>query len=1122
MDLNSSTPEVSDRLLFDGTARGQDYYGWFAVPDLAVTKQCTNARAAGRQTPDACDQLAIVLGYIKYPSQAYDNLLRIQEISNWRLQAAQDNKYTTSKLTADELAFVLGLSVNVPGKSDSIEKVFETEFGPIAAAAQAKPGWYDAGAAAEADDDGAVAAVAAEADAGQHVVIEVRAASRVLLSKGRKFDPHSYVYRFIMRLYSLKYGQATEDQEAEFNTFQQGALTEEAFASELKRRAAALIHRTDLTERSLLLRFVNGLTDRALAAELLQVLQNATEAVTMDSILLRVAQYKSTLKELTTVRVQAEAAKALQQQRTGFDRALLFKPASNSHTDSSSSSSNAAPKKQFLQAARACVSAGQYPPDHDLAPCMLKGHTSHFNYECRSALHPRNQQGSAAGSSQQPAGAAYMDRYSSFSALPAGAAGMQADFSKGMGAKSQGWRRDGAQPSGGYKPRFGDAGSNSGSGQRCELCHMRNHTVERCFYAHPDRAPPGWKPSKEVRAEAYLHYSQKQTAAQPAGAAAGAGGNRVRWADQNPEQQQQQQGAAGCVLADEVPWYMGGGAVMDSSSIAGGATRKQPHGFWSSDPGPRPSHAADKPVISTNQANTRLTAVPHGVHVQIDLHLPLGKVPDLLALAGTNSSAATQEYRSAPALNQEPDAGMGGEPVGGSAWCNVEPAAAAHSHQHAAAVDTAIMAQLQQHLDLDPDEIRQQLSVYNSECEVQSMYTFIGNTFETGVTVRMNDRDVLIPRPVQDGGCIPNLMTKRFADAVGIHYSPGAPGVKNIEGQPSTMMKWHTQPVRIVLAKGTAGEAVLDVPDGFTVVAGDEAAEMYDVILGRKLLAQVSGCVVPFLRAFMYMPRLQQRDLTMYTLPIKVGHSYRSPALSMIDAAAACDVPRSFWVAGACVQEPEPCPGVPAVETPVPQAAAQQQDTAAAAVQKDIGAGAYKKPADTSTEAVPVQPSSGRICSSKGLMLLLLWPLLWLFGAVDSFYLNIIEPRPYQEDGKIFYRLGRYHRASDGETIRLRCAPGSSGNKPRMIALHRRIFTWRFAVCTLSARTVLLLALIMFMSLSGTAAMQTAGSIGATLHSTALTANLVPPLPFPTLTPSQMLLLGVTEQWGGTFRFPFM
>ena len=151
-------------------------------------------------------------------------------------------------------------------------------------------------------------------------------------------------------------------------------------------------------------------------------------------------------------------------------------------------------------------------------------------------------------------------------------------------------------------------------------------------------------------------------------------------------------------------------------------------------------------------------------------------------------------------------------------------------------------------------------------------------------------------------------------------------------------------------------------------------------------------------------------------------------------------------------------------------------------------------------------------------MLLLLWPVLWLFGAVDSFCNNVMEPRPYQEQGKIFYRLGRYHRASDGETIRLRCAPGSSGNKPRMIALHRRTFTWEFVLCTLTSRAVLLLLLILFMGVSGTTAMHTASSVTASLQSSALTANLVPPLLLPTLTPSQMLLLGVTEQWGSTFR----
>lgn len=53
---------------------------------------------------------------------------------------------------------------------------------------------------------------------------------------------------------------------------------------------------------------------------------------------------------------------------------------------------------------------------------------------------------------------------------------------------------------------------------------------------------------------------------------------------------------------------------------------------------------------------------------------------------------------------------------------------------------------------------KQQLSAHRAECEVQTVmvscvrYTFTGNTFETGVSVHMGNRDVddvLIPRSVQ-------------------------------------------------------------------------------------------------------------------------------------------------------------------------------------------------------------------------------------------------------------------------------------------------------------------------------------------------------------------------------------
>jgi hypothetical protein len=249
---------------------------------------------------------------------------------------------------------------------------------------------------------------------------------------------------------------------------------------------------------------------------------------------------------------------------------------------------------------------------------------------------------------------------------------------------------------------------------------MHNRFMDRCCYAHADTAPPGWKPSQEVKAEeltcptrrsSQQHSLQVQQQVLVATECAGLTRTLCRSSSNSRVQQ------AVCLLIIFPGTVHVGGAVMNSSSISGGATRQQPHGFWTSDAGPRPSYAADKAVSSTDQVNTRLTAVLHGVHVQMNLHLPLDKVPDLLALAGTSSSTSAQEHRFAPASKQEPDAGMGGELSGGSAWCNSshKPADAAQSHQHAAAADRAVMAQLQQHLYLDPDEIKQQLSVYNSD-----------------------------------------------------------------------------------------------------------------------------------------------------------------------------------------------------------------------------------------------------------------------------------------------------------------------------------------------------------------------------------------------------------------------
>jgi hypothetical protein len=151
------------------------------------------------------------------------------------------------------------------------------------------------------------------------------------------------------------------------------------------------------------MRFINGLNDSALACELLQGLQDATNRVTMQELLLKVQHYKATIKELATVRVQAEAARNLMNLNLGYDKAALFSKDLGTPGGSGDSSSGVAPKKQLLQAAKACVQSGQFAADHDLAPCVMRGHTSHLNHECRSPAHPRNQR--ASSSSQQAAAA---------------------------------------------------------------------------------------------------------------------------------------------------------------------------------------------------------------------------------------------------------------------------------------------------------------------------------------------------------------------------------------------------------------------------------------------------------------------------------------------------------------------------------------------------------------------------------------------------------------------------------------------------------------------------------------------------------------------------------------------
>jgi hypothetical protein len=98
--------------------------------------------------------------------------------------------------------------------------------------------------------------------------------------------------------------------------------------------------------------------------------------------------------------------------------------------------------------------------------------------------------------------------------------------------------------------------------------------------------------------------------------------------------------------------------------------------------------------------------------------------------------------------------------------------------------------------------------------------------------------------------------------------------------------------------------------------------------------------------------------------------------------------------------------------------------------------------------------------------------------------------------------------------VDLHLTPGSHGNKPKVVAVHSRHVSWRFALTTLSARAVLLRVLLLFFGIAGTTAMQTVNAVPPVAEVS--TSFILPPLP--RLTSPQLLLASLDQMVGGTFR----
>jgi hypothetical protein len=495
------------------------------------------------------------------------------------------------------------------------------------------------------------------------------------------------------------------------------------------------------------------------------------------------------------------------------------------------------------------------------------------------------------------------------------------------------------------------------------------------------------------------------------------------------------------------------------------------------------------------------------LQVQVNLTLDPSMLPVLLALQNPAHSArllkATQALQSAPSTGEPSSSGA---PAGSSA-----PAAVALND---------ITQQLS--TGLTADEI--DMEAYMDECKGQHMYTFLSPCPEQGVSVSLPDgRAVLVPRATQDGGCIPSIMSQKFADSIGVSYKHFAetegPRVRTIEGAQPTSIIGHTSPLSVILAKGAAGEVTLQAPRGFLVVKGDAAAEMYDVVLGRDLLARVSGFVVPLARQFMYIPGMQRGDFTLRSLPIAVGRS--KPPSYMADVAAASAAP-DYLICAAMVQAEE----------------GPQPSSCSAAGGQTSGSSSAAEPCCSTPEAVDGAEQHAALPESMSLLcLLLLFSMLllgmqalrWLAGraagnivsalrkAAAAVSTAAVQERPYQPQGqgKLYWRTGQFHRASDGERIKLQCAPGSSGNKPRVVEVLQRQYTLRFLATAVPARALLLMLMLLTCAISTTVAMQTTGGFASTslVARDALRVPLSPPY-----TANTVLMMGLTGSTGADFR----
>jgi hypothetical protein len=953
----------------------------------------------------------------------------------------------------------------------------------------------------------------------------------IITADGDKVSTQLYAFLYILAIIELRYGQATLQQENAFKQLKQGAHSLDSYAIQIRRSANKLKHRAEYDEAYCTTLFIEGLNNKECSQHLHAAFSNhAPGSYTLDRVVAAAEQWeRHQQKRLQVVTETAVAARMADATRGGKTPSSLFPQQFGSNVSGSSSGTGtpslAQAKRLYMQAVK-----DKHGPEHPDAPCKMQGHRGHSNSECDLQRRDAGRQ-TAAPQFRQPAAAMHYNvstqdaRYSTAehgcgSSSSSGSYHMPAAAMQTAGVGKQVRWEDQKRAAATHYPRQQQQQQlprPPGLQQQpteCQICGWQGgHRNGFCYYDRPDTAPADWRPSPKASEQLLQHYREQcrragrhpkephPPAVAPQQGAQKPVGSLTEW-----EQQWEESDPVLESPGEPQSWFTAGSLAEHVEPAAVGTRARQPHSFM-------PADNTQPRVKLAAAADTAVPPMSVPLQLNITANVDVRKLEQLLSLLyGQHSPAQAAASPSAAETPQDPTGAL----------------------QQQSALEAHVLEQLGlPEVAADPEEVQSLLEQHAENTQAQHLHIFSSSTPSSGVTMQWgpkgSERHIQPSRAASDSGCVPSIISESLVRATGLAVrdltQEEKEKVRAIDGTVSSRIYGRTEPITITLCKGTPQEVSLTSQRGFLAVKGVDASHMYDVVLGRDLLDQVSGFVVPLINSFFYMPRMQHGDLSLHSMPVASGRPAAARSRPM-QAAGLADALSYMPACAVILQDDGPAPASEQhQQQPVPQPKPCTADAATQTRQRSKrrqphtpAAEKESQPVATAAPLTQVSRAWGVVSSTTVCMLLLFfWPVLWLLQCATAglertwyrVFSTAMQPPPRKST--TYWRLGRGHRSAAGETIYLHTDARSSGNKPRVVDLYRPCCTFKHLTSTVAAKLLLILLMIAAVGVTGTSAMHTYRAITADSTSITLGQQLVPPMPYSV---AHLLAAGLTDHLG--------